>query len=323
MGYAYIIEKQGGCEVLKKTKLIQRAVEPGCIIIRQQYLGLNFNDITLRRGDRSINSKYIPGTEACGIVEAVAPDVANFKPGDKVVYATAPIGASVEIRMIKAQYAIKVPDFIPLEEVCGFYLKGLLAYILTHRLYKVTKNHSVLIHSAAGGVGTIMTQILKAIGAKVIGTVGSKEKIDFAEQNGCAAALYYNHSTFFKTICDHTQNLGVNIVYDPIGREVFDSSMLALGVFGLFIPYGANSGTIKKMHPEILAKKSLFVSSPSFLQYLSSRAELENISKAVFELRQKNIIKNNICKIFSFDELRSAHKFLEERKAIGSVVIKL
>ena len=323
MGYAYIIEKQGGCEVLKKTKLLDRAVEPGCIVIRQHYIGLNFNDIILRRGDKLVNSKYIPGTEACGIIEAVAPDVIDFNPGDKVVYATAPIGACVEMRMIKAKYAIKVPEFIPLEEVCGFYLKALWAYVLTHRVYKVTKNHSVLVHSAAGGVGTIITQILKAMGCKVIGTAGSERKIEFAEQNGCAKALYYNHSTFFKTICDYTQNLGVNIVYDPVGKEVFDSSILALGVFGLFIPYGANSGTIKKMSPEILAKKSLFVSSPSFLQYLSSRGELQNISNEIFALRQRNIIKNNICRTFAFDELRHAHKFLEERKAIGSVVIKL
>ena len=323
MGYAYIIEKQGGCEVLKKTKLIDRAVEPGCIIIRQQYLGLNFNDIALRRGDRLVNSKFIPGTEACGVVEAVAPDVSDFKPGDKVVYATAPIGANVSIRMLKAKFAVKVPDFIPMEEVCGFYLKALWAYILIHRVYKVTKQNSVLIHSAAGGVGTILTQLLKHNGNKIIGTVGTEEKVEFAQQNGCQKAIIYNHPNFFKTVCELTGNLGVNVVYDPIGNDVFESSLLALGVFGLLISYGANSGSIKKMYPETLAKKSLFVSCPSFLQYLSSRGELENISHSIFELRKTNVIKNNICKFFTFDELRHAHKFLEERKAIGSVVIKL
>lgn len=323
MGYAYIIEKQGGCEVLKKAKLIDRAIEPGCIIIRQQYLGLNFNDICLRRGDRPVKSKFIPGTEACGLVEAVAPDVINFKPGDKVVYATAPIGANVEIRMINAKFAIKVPDFIPMEEVCGFYLKALWAYILTHRVYRVTKQNTILIHSAAGGVGTILTQILKHNGNKVIGTVGSREKVEFAERNGCLKAITYNNPDFFKTICELTHNIGVNVVYDPLGQEVYNSSILALGVFGLFISYGMNSGSIKKMYPETLAKKSLFVSCPSFLQYLSSRAELEEISNNVFELRKANVIKNNICKFFTFDELQHAHKFLEERKAIGSVVIKL
>jgi NADPH2:quinone reductase len=323
MGYAYIIEKQGGCEVLKKTRLIERAIEPGCIIIRQQYLGLNFNDIILRRGDRPVNSKFIPGTEACGIVESVASDVKNFKPGDRVVYATAPIGASVEIRMIKAKFVIKIPDFIPMEEVCGFYLRALWAYVLTHRVYKVTKQNTVLIHSAAGGVGTILTQILRHNGNKIIGTVGLEDKIEFAEQNGCFKALTYNNPNFFKTICEVTDNLGVNVVYDPIGQDVFDLSLLALGVFGLLIPYGSNSGSIKKMQPETLAKKSLFVSCPSLLQYLSSREELENISSSVFELRRANVIKSNICKFFTFDELKHAHKFVEERKAIGSVVIKL
>jgi NADPH2:quinone reductase len=323
MGYAYIIEKQGGCEVLKKTKLLDRVIEPGSMIIKQQYLGLNFNDIMLRRGDKAISSKFIPGTEACGVVEAVAQDVTDFQPGDRVVYATGPIGACTDVRMIQAKYAIKVPDFIPMEEVCGFFLKGIWAYALTHIVYKVAKHNAVLIHSAAGGVGTILTQILSHNGNKVIGTVGTKAKIDFAERNGCIKALYYNHPTFFKTICDITQNIGVNVVYDPIGRDVFDSSLLALGIFGLFVSYGSNSGSIKKMHPEILAKKSLFVTSPSFLHYFASRAELERISNAVFELRRQNVIKNNICNVFSFDALRDAHKFLEERNAMGSVVIKI
>jgi len=323
MGYAYIIEKQGGCEALKKIKLKEKPLEAGHIRIRQQYLGLNFQDILMRRGDKKVTTPFIPGSEACGIVEEIGLGVQGFHVGDKVVYATAPIGACSDVRTIKAQYAIKVPEFIPLEEVCGFFLKALWAYILTHRVYKVPTGSTVLVHSAAGGVGTVLTQVLNSMGARVIGTAGDKTKQEFAVNNGCIKAMHYHDPNFFKTICSITDNLGVNLVYDPVGHDSFEVSMLALGVFGLFVPYGWVSGKTKKLQTDLLAKKSLFLSCPSFGQYLSARRELEIIANEVFKLKKSNIIKNNICKVFEFDHLKDAHKYIEDRKAMGSVVIKI
>jgi NADPH2:quinone reductase len=323
MGYAYIIEQQGRCEVLKKIKTKDKPLQPGQVRLKQLYIGLNYQDILLRRGDKKVKSAFVPGFEACGIIEEVAPDVKNFHIGDKVVYSTAPIGACTNYRNIKTQYLVKVPDFIKMEEVCGFFLKGLWAHTLVKRVYKVSANDKILVHSAAGGVGTVLTQILTHLDAQVIGSVGSEDKIDFAMQNGCVKALTYENPDFFNQVRELTNNFGVHAVYDPIGAKVFEISMLSLAIFGIYVTYGSISGPITNLNSELLAKKSLFISSPTLMHYKSANTELINSAAEIFNLRKNNIIKNNICKTFEFDNIIDAHKYLEQRKSIGSIVIKV
>ena len=323
MGYAYIIEEQGGCEALKKIKVKDKTLEAGQARIKQLYLGLSFQDILLRRGDKKVKTPFVPGVEACGIIEEVASDVTNFKIGDRVVYCTAPVGAYVDYRNVKTSYLIKVPEFIAMEEVCGFFSKAIWAHTLMHRVYRVQKGENILVHSAAGGVGSVLTQMLSHIGANIIGTVGDEKKIKFALNNGCKEALVYNTPDFFTKIKELTNNIGVQVVYDPIGKAVLEISLLSLAVYGLFVTYGSVSGVIDKLNVDLLSKKSLFLSAPSFVQYKSSRKELESAAAEIFNLRKNNIIKNNICKIFDFDSIREAHDFLEQRKAMGSVIVKI
>ena len=317
-----IINKHGGPEVLELKDLKINSLGPNDIKIKNLAIGLNFIDTYHRTGLYPVKLPSGIGLEGAGVIEEVGSEVEKFNKGDNVAYASPPLGSYSEIRIVPEKIAVKIPNGISHKIAASIMTKGLTTYYLLNKTYKVTTRDTVLFHAAAGGVGQIFTQWAKSIGCKVIGTVGSNEKIDIAKKNGCDFVINYNEESFDEKVLKLTNNKGVDVVYDGVGKDTFEKSINCLKVKGMMVSFGNSSGPLSPINvPKLLQPKGLFFVRPSMGQYLSTSDELQEASKNLFEKIKFGMIKIKIFKEYKLNEAKQAHQDLESRKLKGPAIL--
>ena len=316
------IKKTGGPEVLEVEDIKLSDPKPGEVLIKQIAIGLNYIDTYHRSGLYPVPLPSGIGLEGAGVVEKVGPDTKNFKEGDKVAYAAAPIGSYATHRIYPVKSLIKVPEGIDLEIVAAIMTKGLTTFYLLHKTYKVKSGDTVLFHAAAGGVGQIFCQWAKSLGCKVIGTVGSDEKIDIAKEYGCSHVINYNKKDFQKEIMNITNDVGIPVVYDGVGKVTMEKSLLCLKMRGTFVSFGNASGKLDPVDVgKLIAPKGLFLTRPSIAHYTSTRVELDEAAMKLFDMIKSNKVVINLFKKYPLGDIVQAHKDLEGRKIIGPAII--
>ena len=316
------IKKAGGTEVLELQDITLRKPVKNEVIIEHVAIGLNYIDTYHRSGLYPLIYPSGLGMEASGIIKEVGSDVTNFSVGDKVAYASVPLGAYSTHRIFKTNSLVKVPNEIDLTLAATLMTKGLTTFYLLYKTYPVSSGQTILFHAAAGGVGQIFCQWAKSLGVKVIGTVGSDEKINIAKQNGCDEVINYSKDDFAKKVMDITNGKGVPVVYDGVGKSTFENSVKCLETRGMMISFGNASGALDPINvPKTLQPKGLFFVRPSMGQYLHTREELDEASKTLFEKVGSGKVKVEIFKKYKLDDIKQAHIDIESRKIIGPAVI--
>ena len=316
------INETGGPEVLKLKDIKLSDPKSGEVLINQKAIGLNYIDTYHRSGLYPVPLPSGIGLEGAGIIEKVGPDTNGFREGDKVTYAAAPIGSYASHRVYPTKSLIKVPEGIDLEIVAAIMTKGLTTFYLLHKTYKVKSGQTILFHAAAGGVGQIFCQWAKSLGCKVIGTVGSNEKIKIAEQYGCSYVINYNKNDFQKEVMKITNNEGLPVVYDGVGKVTMEKSLMCLKMKGMFVSFGNASGKLDPVDVgKLIAPKGLFLTRPSIAHYTATREELDEAASKLFEMIKSKKVIVNLFKKYSLNEVVQAHKDLEGRKIIGPAII--
>ena len=319
---AVTISKNGGPEVLELKDIKLEDPKPGEVLIKNEAIGLNYIDTYHRSGLYPVELPSNIGIEGAGIIEKVGPDVKDFKIGDKVAYASMPIGSYATHRIFPIKKLVKVPNEIKLENVVTLMTKGFTVFYLLHKTYPVRSGETILFHAAAGGVGQIFCQWAKSLGCTVIGTVGSDEKIEVAKANGCDHVINYSKQNFAEKVKEITNGIGVPVVYDGVGKKTFDDSIECLKVRGMMVSFGNASGPIEPCNvAKSLAPKGLYLTRPSIAHYTSTKEELDEAANKVFEMYITKKFTLNIFKKYSLDEIVKAHEDLENRKILGPAVI--
>lgn len=320
---AIVITETGGPEVLK-----WQAYDPGLpgrgeVLVRHEAVGLNFIDIYHRSGLYPLPVlPAVPGMEGAGIVEQLGPDVVEVAAGDRVAYAGLPPGAYAEVRRIPAHRLVKLPEGIPTKQAAAVMLQGMTARYLLHGCYPVKSGTVILIHAAAGGVGSIVCQWAKHLGAAVIGTVGSREKAEIARTNGCDHPINYNEVDFREHVKEITRGAGVDVVYDSVGAATFMKSLDCLRPMGTMVSFGQASGPVAPMDIGILgARGSLFLTRPSLMNYTEKREDLLAHARDLIEVVEKGVVKIEIKQSYPLSEAAQAHQDLESRKTTGSTIL--
>ena len=320
--YSINFSKTGGPEVLKHEKLSISEPKENEVLIKHSAIGLNFIDTYHRSGLYPVPLPSGIGLEGAGIIEKVGPSVKNFKEGDKVAYAAAPLGSYSTHRIYPTKNLVKVPDGIDLEIVACLMTKGLTTFYLLHKTYPVKKGQTVLFHAAAGGVGQIFCQWAKSLGCKVIGTVGSDEKIKLAKKYGCDEVINYNKENFKDKVLELTNNEGLPVVYDGVGKNTLENSLGCLKMRGTMVSFGNASGKLDPIDVgKLIAPKGLYLTRPSIAHYTSTREELDEASNKLFEMVKSGSVKVEIFKKYSLKDASIAHHDLEGRKILGPAII--
>jgi NADPH2:quinone reductase len=321
MPHAIRIHENGGPEVLKWEEVDVGDPRPGQVKIRQEAVGLNFIDVYHRTGLYKQELPFTPGVEGAGVVEAVGPDVTGLNVGDRVAYA-GPIGGYAEERLIDAGRLVKLPDSISSERAAGMMLQGLTAHMLLRGVHRVQPGETILVHAAAGGVGLIMCQWAKALGATVIGTVGSDEKAQLASAHGCHHPVVYTRQDFVAEVERITEGAKLPVVYDGVGRDTFMKSLDCLHRRGMMASFGNASGPVDPFPPTLLAQKgSLFLTRPTMYDYVATREELETAAKDLFDMVASGKVKIEVKQRFALKDAAEAHRALEGRRTSGSTVL--
>ena len=316
------IEKYGSPEVIKIEEITLGKPGNDEVLIEHVAIGLNYLDNYHRSGLYPVKLPSGIGIEASGIIKEVGPNVSNFSIGDKIAYSAMPLGAYSTHRIFPTKNLVKVPDGIDLTLATTLMTKGLTTYYLLHKTYPVSSGETILYHAAAGGVGQIFCQWAKSLGCKVIGTVGSDEKINLAKKNGCDEVINYSKEDFAKRVMELTNGKGLPVVYDGVGKSTFEKSLACLKTRGTMVSFGNASGALSPIDvPKMLQPKGLFFVRPSMGQYLSTSEELNEASKMLFEKINSGQVKIEIFKKYKLDEAMQAHIDLENRKIIGPAVI--
>ena len=314
--------KTGGPEVLKYEKLSFAEPKENEVLIKHSAIGLNFIDTYHRSGLYPVPLPSGIGLEGAGIIEKVGPGVTNFKENDKVAYAAAPLGSYSTHRIYPTKNLVKVPDGIDLEIVACLMTKGLTTFYLLHKTYPVKKGQTVLFQAAAGGVGQIFCQWAKSLGCKVIGTVGSDEKIKLAKKYGCDEVINYNKENFKDKVLELTNNVGLPVVYDGVGKSTLENSLGCLKMRGTLVSFGNASGKLDPVDVgKLIAPKGLYLTRPSIAHYTSTREELDEASNKLFEMVKSGAVKVEIFKKYALKDASIAHKDLEGRKILGPAII--
>ena len=322
MPKSIIINKHGGPEVLELVDAKVKSPGPKHIKIKNLAIGLNFIDTYHRTGLYPIKLPCGLGMEGAGVVEEVGSEVKIFSKGDNVAYAAPPLGSYSDERVIPERIAVKIPDGITHKIAASVMTKGLTAHYLLFKTYKVSAGETILFHAAAGGVGQIFCQWAKSIGCKVIGTVGSDSKIDFAKKNGCDFVINYNKESFDKKVLEITKNKGLGVVYDGVGKETFEKSINCLKPRGMMVSFGNSSGMLNPIDvKKQMAPKSLFFTRPALTNYVSKRSEFEESAASLFEAIKFGKIKIKIFKEYALSDVRKAHEDLEARKIVGPALL--
>ena len=314
------IQQTGGPEVLEVVDLPEPAPGPGEILIRQEAVGLNFIDTYHRSGLYPMKLPAVLGTEGAGLVEAVGEGVTRFSPGDRVGYAGA-TGAYAQLRTLPADRAVKLPDGISTRLAAASMLKGMTAEFLLRRCYPVKAGDAILVHAAAGGVGMILSQWGKALGALVIGTVGSEAKAQVARAHGWDEVILYRQEDVAKRVKAITGGAGVRAVYDGVGADTFEASLNSLGRRGMLVTYGNASGPAPAIAPLRLTRGSLYLTRPTLFDYIATTQELDESANALFHVLESGAVKIEIGQEFPLAEARRAHEALEARQTVGSTLL--
>ena len=316
------IKKTGGPEVIELKDINLKDPESGEVLIKQVAIGLNYIDTYHRSGLYPVPLPSGIGLEGAGIIEKVGSNTNGFKEGDKVAYAAAPIGSYATHRIYPVKNLIKVPDGIDLQIVAAIMTKGLTTFYLLHKTYEAKNGQTVLFHAAAGGVGQIFCQWAKSLGCTVIGTVGSEEKKEVARQYGCTHVINYNKDDFQSVVMQITNNIGLPVVYDGVGKVTMEKSLMCLKMRGTFVSFGNASGKLDPLDVgKLIAPKGLFLTRPSIAHYTSTRAELDEAAEKLFEMIKSKKVIVNLFKKYHLQEAIQAHKDLEGRKIIGPAII--
>ena len=316
------ILKNGGPEVLKVEEITLRKPIKNEVLIEHAAIGLNYIDTYHRSGLYPLMMPSGLGMEASGIIKEVGSDVSNFSIEDRVAYAAVPLGSYSSHRIYRTANLVKVPKEIDLDIAAAIMTKGLTTYYLLHKTYPVSGNETILFHAAAGGVGQIFCQWAKSLGCKVIGTVGSEEKINLAKKYGCDEVINYKEEDFSKKVMEITDGKGVPVVYDGVGKSTLEKSLKCLKTRGMMISFGNASGALDPINvPKMLQPKGLYFVRPSMGQYLDTREELNEAANTLFEKIISKKINIEIFKKYKLEDIKAAHSDLENRKIIGPAVI--
>ena len=319
---AVVISKTGGPEVLEIKDIKLEDPKSGEVLIKNEAIGLNYIDTYHRSGLYPVELPSNIGIEGAGIIEKVGPNVENFQVGDRVAYASMPIGSYSTHRIFPTKKLVKVPNEIELENVVTLMTKGFTVFYLLHKTYIVKSGDTILFHAAAGGVGQIFCQWAKSLGCVVIGTVGSDEKIEIAKANGCAHVINYSKENFAEKVKEITNGEGVPVVYDGVGKKTFDGSIECLKTRGMMVSFGNASGPLDPCNvTKSLAPKGLYLTRPSIVHYTSTKEELDEAANKVFEMYISKKFTLNIFKKYPLSDIVNAHKDLEARKILGPAVI--
>ncbi|HEY6105692.1 MAG TPA: quinone oxidoreductase [Anaeromyxobacteraceae bacterium] len=322
MTKAIRFHQTGGPEVLRLDEIEVGEPGEGQARVRHAAIGVNFIDTYHRTGLYPLPLPSGLGVEAAGVVEAVGKGVARVKKGDRVAYAGGAPGGYSQVRVMAADRLVRLPDGIADQQAAGAMLKGLTVQYLARRTYPVKAGETVLVHAAAGGVGLIACQWLKALGATVIGTVGSDEKARLARAHGCDHAIVYTREDFAARVKEITKGAGVPVVYDAVGKSTFQGSLDCLRPRGLMVSFGNASGPVPPFDLLQLSQKgSLFVTRPTLAHYTATREELEAAARELFEVMQSGKVKIEVSATYPLAEAARAHRDLEARKTTGSVVL--
>jgi NADPH:quinone reductase len=322
MTHAIRFHKTGGPEVLVWEEVKVGKPGPGEARIRHTALGLNFVDIYYRSGVYPLPLPSGLGGEGAGVVEEVGPGVIDLKPGDRIAYGAAPIGAYAEERLIPADRLIKLPDGIDDKTAAAMMLKGLTTQYLIRQTYRIKAGETILLHAAAGGVGLILAQWAKHLGVTVIGTVGSDEKAKLAQAHGCAHTINYAREDFVKRVDEITGGKKVPVVYDSVGKDTFLKSLDCLAPLGYLALFGASSGNVEPLNLGLLAQKgSLYVTRPTLNTYGAKRENLVAMAKELFEVVQSGAVKIEVHQTYPLKDAAKAHADLAARKTTGSTVL--
>ena len=321
MPHAIRIERTGGPEVLEWIEVPTPTPGPGEALVRQTAIGVNFIDTYQRSGLYKLPLPAVLGNEGAGVVEAIGPGVTEVKVGDRVVYEGA-LGSYAEVRTVPSARLNRIPDGVDDKTAAAACLKGLTAYYLLRRTFKVEPGHTILFHAAAGGVGQIACQWARAVGATVIGTVGSSDKIELARQNGCAHVINYRTEDFVARVKEITGGDGVDVVYDAVGKDTFPGSLDCLKKLGMWVSFGQSSGVPPPFPVLLLLEKgSIFATRPTIAHYLAKRADLEAAHTALFAAIADGSIKIAIGQEFALRDAAAAHRALEGRKTVGPTIL--
>lgn len=324
MAKRIVVRRFGGPEVLELENWEPPAPGPGEVLLRHRAIGLNFIDIYFRTGlyPPPQGLPFTPGLEASGVIEALGEGVANFAVGQRVAYGTGPLGAYADLRTMPADKLIAIPEEISDEVAAAMMLKGMTAQYLLKQTYAVKPGDTILVHAAAGGVGLILCQWAKHLGATVIGTVGSREKAEIARAHGCDHPIIYTEEDFAERVKEITGGKGVAVVYDGVGKATFLKSLDCLRPRGLMVSFGNASGPVDNFNLGILSQKgSLYVTRPTLFHYTSTRADLEACARDVIDVVRRGIVRIEVKQRFPLEQAAEAHRALESRRTIGATVL--
>jgi NADPH2:quinone reductase len=313
----------GGPEVLEYKEIPSDKLnpKPGQALIHIKAAGVNFIDIYQRRGTYPVPLPYIPGLEAAGIVEAVGEGVKNVKPGDRVAYVHEP-GTYAEQHLTKADVLIPLPEGLSFEQGAAFPLQGMTAHYLIHEFRKIKPKDVVLIHAASGGMGLLLVQWAKHLGARVLGTVSTDEKARIAKDAGADDIILYTKQDFVTEVKKLTNKHGADLIIDGVGKTTFAGNLEAAAIRGNVVIFGAASGPADPIQPNGLMQKSLTISGGSLFNYLLSQEELQMRAKAVLEGITKGWLKLKVDHVYPLNQASEAHSRLESRQTTGKVVLK-
>lgn len=321
MTQAIRMHTHGGPEVLRWESVPTPEPGPGEALVHHAAVGLNFIDVYFRTGLYKTALPAIPGMEASGTITALGPDVTDFAVGDRVAYATAPIGAYATDRVLATDRLVKLPDDIDFNTAAAMMLQGMTAQYLLRRTHKVTAGETILVHAAAGGVGLILCQWAKSLGATVIGVTSTEAKAELARANGAAHTIV-GTANLAEEVRRLTDGAGVPVVYDSIGRETFAASLDCLAPLGLMVSYGNASGPVGAIDVGLLAAKgSLFLTRPNLATYTARRADLEGAARDLFAVVESGAVKVNVNQTFPLSDAARAHEALEARRTTGSTLL--
>ncbi|HEY2860992.1 MAG TPA: quinone oxidoreductase [Terracidiphilus sp.] len=316
------IRETGGPEALQLVELPIPAPGPGQVLIRVEAIGLNFIEIYFRKGQYKTTMPMVPGSEASGTVEECGPGTNGFKPGDAVASAGV-LGSYAEYALVPAAQLVKVPDGITPEQAAAAMLQGMTAHYLAHSVFPLKAGDTCLIHAGAGGVGLLLTQMAKKIGARVITTVSTEEKAELSREAGAAEAILYSQHDFVSEVKRLTGGKGVDVVYDSVGKTTFEGSLSCLRPRGLLALFGGSSGAVPAFDPiQLSSKGSLYVTRPTLWHYVATRDELEWRARDVLNAVKNGDLNLRMEHVYALEEAGQAQSDMENRKTTGKILLE-
>jgi NADPH2:quinone reductase len=315
------VQKSGGPEVLTPVDIPIPKPKPNEVVVKVSAAGVNFIDVYFREGRYPTPLPFVNGQEASGIVSDVGSDVKSLKPGDRVAYAGV-LGSYAQYAAVPADRAARVPEGVTDQQAAAAMLQGMTAHYLVNSAYPLKKGETVLIHAAAGGVGLLLVQMARNIGARVIGTAGSEAKAKLAREAGADEVILYDRQDFEAETRRFTEGKGVHVIYDGVGKTTFEKDLNILRPRGYLVLFGASSGPVPPFDPDKLRQKgSLFLTRPSLGQYIATREELEQRAIDVLKMISSAKLKLRIEHIYKLSEAQQAHRDLEGRKTTGKLLL--